>query len=263
MQGKESSSASSGTSGSIDPATGEGRGLSAQRFVVYIVIAGVALFAMEKLLEYGAGDMMDPEKLYDWLSDHRAWAWIIILILWQVQAVIAPLPAPLLIMATALFYADSTTGVIIAIVLTWCGAMLGAIICFGLSRRFGRDWVMRKGYLDKMKNLDDYLEEKGAYVIFLTRLIPILSFDIVSYAAGLTRLRWKSFVIATGIGMIPTNVIFILFAAEALTQDQTGLIVMSVVGLIMLSIASYLLVWLMNDYEKWKKGRAGDAGTMK
>lgn len=230
---------------------GEGgsRGLTAERFILVIIIAGVFLFAMEQGIRYATGDLFSADRLNNWLENNKSWAWAVILILWQIQAVIAPLPAPLLIMTTAVIYADTPLGILFAIIITWIGAMMGAIFCFGLSRHYGRDWVMRKGHLDKMSDLDGYLEEKGAYVIFLTRLIPILSFDLVSYAAGLTKLKWKDFILATGLGMLPTNVIFILFAAEAISQDQTGLKIISIVGLIMLAIASYLLVWLMNDYE--------------
>jgi len=227
------------------------RGVSAQRFILYIIVAGIALFGLEQVFEYGAGDVFNVDTLSAWLEENKGWAWVMILVFWLIQAVIAPLPAPILIMTTSVVYADSPLGILFAIVLTWVGSMLGAIICFWLSRHFGRDWVMRKGHLDRMKDLDGYLEEKGAYVIFLTRLIPILSFDIVSYAAGLTRLRWRSFISATGLGMIPTNVIFILFAAEALSQDKTGLVVISIVGLVMLGVASYLLFWLMNDFSNW------------
>ncbi len=228
-------------------------GWSARRFLLYIIIAGIILYILEEAFQYGFGDVFNKDNLTDYLQDNMEWAWVIILLLWLIQAVLAPLPAPLLIMVTSVLYADSTAGVIFAIVLTWCGAMLGAVVCFGLSRHFGRDWVMKKGYMDKMKDLDLYLEEKGSVVIFLTRLIPIISFDVVSYAAGLTKVRWKSFIAATGLGMIPTNVIFILFAAEAISQDMTGLYIISFVGIIMLALASYLLVWLMNDYEAWIK----------
>lgn len=229
------------------------RGVSAQRFVLYIILAGITLFALEQAFEYGVGETINQDTMANWLEENKGWAWIVILFLWLVQAVLAPLPAPLLLIVTSLVYADSTIGVIFTIVLTWVGAMLGAIVCFGLSRHYGRDWVMKKGYLDKMKDFDGYLEEKGAFVIFLTRLIPILSFDIVSYAAGLTKIRWKSFIVSTGIGMLPTTIIFILFAAETLSQDMDGVIAVSIVGIIMLAIASYLLFWLMNDYEVWKK----------
>lgn len=228
-------------------------GISAERFILYIILGGVALFALEQLFEIGAGDTLDQDSLARWLDENRSWAWLAILGLWLVQAVIAPLPAPLLIMVTSVLYAGTPSGVLFAMVLTWVGAMGGAIICFGLSRHFGRDWVVRRGYLDRMRDFDGYLGDRGAVVIFLTRLIPILSFDIVSYAAGLTRVRWKDFVLATGVGMLPTNIIFILFAAEALSRDMNGLITISMIGIIMLAIASYLLVWLMNDYERWKR----------
>ncbi len=231
---------------------------SQRRLVGYLLLTAVLLFFMEMALEHlvpGAKEALEYERMFRWLQANRSWAWAAILAFWLIQAVLAPLPAFVLTMATALLYGETVTGILFAFLLTWGGAMLGAVVCFGLARKLGRDWVMRRGYLDSMQDLDAYLEEKGAQVIFLSRLIPIVSFDIVSYAAGLTRIKWRDFCVSTGLGMIPPTLLFILFAYFALNQDMTFLVVISILGLIMLAIASYLLVWLMNDYEQWKKDR--------
>lgn len=247
-----------------DPETGKarkGKPPSQGRLLVYLMLLMVLFFVLEQALEQGTGDLLDPDRLVDWLNESQDWAWLVILVLWQVQAVVAPIPGFMLTMATALLYGDSLTGALFAILLTWTGAMLGAIICFGLSRRLGRDWVVRKGYLDRMEDLDLYLEEKGAFVIFLTRLIPILSFDIVSYAAGLTRIKWRDFAISTGVGMVPATVLLVLFAYFTMNQERSYFYVICVLGLILLAVASYLLVWLMNDYREWGEKQNGGEGS--
>ncbi len=223
------------------------------RLLGYLLLVMVLFFVLERALERGSGDLMDPDRLVEWLDEQKGWAWLVILVLWQVQAVVAPIPGFVLTMATALLYGDSLSGAIFAIILTWTGSMIGAILCFGLARRLGRDWVVRKGYLDRMEELDAYLEEKGAFVIFLTRLIPIISFDIVSYAAGLTRIKWRDFAISTGIGMVPATVLLVLFAYFTNSQERSHFYLICLLGLILLAVASYLLVWLMNDYQRWQK----------
>lgn len=239
------------------------KGPSVRRLVGYLLLLTLVFFLLEQLIEALFGEQFDSDRLVDWLEDQMGWAWLFILGLWLLQAVVAPLPAPFLTMATALLYGSTVGGVLFAILLTWTGAMLGAVACFGLARWLGREWVLRKGHLDRLEHFDSYLELQGARVIFLARLIPILSFDVVSYAAGLTRIKWRDFLMATGLGMLPATVLLILFAYFALHQDRLYLYYVSALGMVLLAIASYLLTWLMNDYREFSQGlnEKGEAKT--
>lgn len=242
---------------------GEREPPSQKRLLGYLLLLMLLFFLLEQVVKAGSGDLLDLDRLVDGLRENQSWAWVAILVMWLIQAVVAPLPAFVLTMATAILYGDTITGALFAILLTWAGAMLGAVLCFGLARWLGRDWVVRRGYLDRMQDLDSYLEEKGAFVIFLSRLIPIVSFDLVSYVAGVTRIKWRDFVVATGTGMIPATVLLVLFAYFTMNQEQTYFIVISILGLILLAVASYLLTWLMNDYRNWQSKFSKDGSDEK
>ena len=53
------------------------------------------------------------------------------------------------------------------------------------------------------------MEEHGAILIFVLRLIPLVSFDAISYAAGLSSIRFRAFLLATALGMIPGTLAFV------------------------------------------------------
>ena len=117
------------------------------------------------------------------------------------QAVLAPLPAPAV--AAAGGYAFGTFW---GFVLTWLGVLLGGTLSFWISRLFGRGYVTRSG---RLKGLDRRVEEHGAILVFVLRLVPVISFDAISYAAGLTGISFLRFLAATALGSAPGTFVFV------------------------------------------------------
>lgn len=56
-------------------------------------------------------------------------------------------------------------------------------------------------------------------VVFATRLMPFVSFDAVSYAAGLTPLAFWRFAVATLVGVAPASFVLAHFGAEMLSAE--------------------------------------------
>ncbi len=117
------------------------------------------------------------------------------------QAVLAPLPAPAVAAA-----GGYTFGTLAGFVLTWLGVLLGGALCFWISRLFGREYVARS---DRLKGFDRRVEEHGAIIVFVLRLIPLVSFDAISYAAGLTGISFPRFLLATALGSAPGTFVFV------------------------------------------------------
>ncbi len=109
------------------------------------------------------------------------------------------------------------------------GAELGALIAFGLARFLGYDLIRRwfgnrldVGLLGSQNVL--------MVTVFLTRLMPFISFDIVSYAAGLTSLGFWRFAMATFAGIVPASFLLAHFGGELASAD-TRRVMMAVVAL--------------------------------
>ena len=87
-------------------------------------------------------------------------------------------------------------------VYTIIGAAIGGTLSFYISRTFGRDTV-EKLIKHKAKWLEDGVEKQGFMVILASRLIPLIPFDIISYGAGLSKIKYAEFISASVIGVIP------------------------------------------------------------
>jgi uncharacterized membrane protein YdjX (TVP38/TMEM64 family) len=102
--------------------------------------------------------------------------------------------------------ARSALGTLTGFLLTWLGALLGGVLCFAISRVFGREYVVRSG---RLKGLDCRVEKYRAIIIFVLRLIPVVSFDAISYAAGLSGISFWKFLLATALGMAPGTFVYL------------------------------------------------------
>ena len=132
------------------------------------------------------GLFSDRERLQRTVESAGVLAPAVFVLLLVAQAVLAPLPAPAVAAAGHYIF-----GTLDGFFLTWLGALLGGVLSLFLSRAFGREYVTRS---ERLKGLDRLVEEHGAILIFVLRLVPVISFDAISYAADLTGISfWRFF----------------------------------------------------------------------
>ena len=86
--------------------------------------------------------------------------------------------------------------------------MAGAALCFYIAKILGRDVVAKLTSNTALESLDGFFEKYGKYTIVVCRLLPFVSFDLVSYAAGLTSMKFWPFFLATGIGQMPATIVY-------------------------------------------------------
>ncbi len=115
-----------------------------------------------------------------------------------------PFPAEFLTIANGMVF-----GPFWGVVITWSGAMLGAYASFGLTRVYGRPFVAQKVNSSKLKKLDGWVQQQGAISLLLSRFIPLISFNLINYGAGLTKISWWTFTWTTGIGILPITIIMV------------------------------------------------------
>jgi uncharacterized membrane protein YdjX (TVP38/TMEM64 family) len=75
--------------------------------------------------------------------------------------------------------------------------MVGAAVCFFIAKYLGRDVVEKLTSKFAIESVDSFFEKYGKHTILIARLLPFMSFDLVSYAAGLTSMSFISFFVAT------------------------------------------------------------------
>jgi uncharacterized membrane protein YdjX (TVP38/TMEM64 family) len=126
---------------------------------------------------------------------------------------VSPIPSAPIALAAGALYGHTWGTAYIAL-----GAELGALAAFGLARLVGRDSLQRwlGSRLPKSR-----LGSQNALmtIVFVSRLLPFISFDVVSYAAGLTSLTLWRFALATLAGILPASFLLAHFGGEMATGE--------------------------------------------
>ena len=152
----------------------------------------------------------DIRAVRDYMLSYGAWAPVISASLMVLQALLAFLPSFLIAFANGLAF-----GFFWGAVLSVASAALAAGICFGISRALGRTPIETLVGKKNLGSADRWFARYGAYAILVARLVPVISFDAVSYAAGLTRMSFGKFLLATTAGMLPATLVYTYLGERA------------------------------------------------
>jgi uncharacterized membrane protein YdjX (TVP38/TMEM64 family) len=101
-------------------------------------------------------------------------------------------------------------GAIIGTLVVSPASVAGATFAFLVARYVARDWVTRR--LKKYPQaavIDRAIEKNGFKAVVLLRLQPVLPFNILNYALGLTSIRLRDYMLASWIGMFPATVLYV------------------------------------------------------
>ena len=184
--------------------------LAAGFFLLAGAIAWVALPPLREALGHFLELLAQTEPgsivraLRDYLLGFGLWAPVVSAALMILQCVIAPIPGVIVTLANGMLFGWAWGGA-----LSWASAMVGAAICFWIAQALGRPVVERLvGGGRILVVADRFFDRYGHRAVLVSRLLPFISFDVISYGAGLTSMRLLPFLVATGIGQIPATVVY-------------------------------------------------------
>lgn len=166
----------------------------------------------------------DVAALRDYILSFGAWAPVVSALLMVLQALVAPLPAFLITFANGLAFGAFWGGV-----LSLTSASLAAAISFWLARALGRAPVEALVGKTGLESADRWFARWGTYAVLVARLVPILSFDVISFAAGLTRMRFWGFLAVTVVGAAPATFAYAYLGERAPQYVQVLLIAFGIV----------------------------------
>jgi uncharacterized membrane protein YdjX (TVP38/TMEM64 family) len=155
---------------------------------------------------------------------------LLLIALMALAIVFSPLPSAPVALAAGAVYGHSFGTIYIVI-----GAELGAIIAFLIARIVGHELASK--YLGPNLSFGRFGSQNGlTTIVFISRLIPFMSFDLVSYAAGLTPIKFWRFAAATLLGLIPISFALAHVGGEIITTDEKAnlVVIVLLVGLLTL-----------------------------
>lgn len=192
--------------------------------------------------------LLHEARLWREIDRLASWGPLAIIVFMTLAIVMSPIPSgPIAMVAGAAYGPVWGTAYVVV------GAELGAIIAFGIARCLGYETVRRwRGMRRVLRRLEPARSQGWLMaIVFASRLVPFISFDAVSYAAGLTPLAFWRFALATLVGVTPVAFLLTYFGKAAIESERALLILLLIGGLTLIPIAARLL-WL------WHRKRRDD-----
>lgn len=162
------------------------------------------------------------------------------------EVIAAPIPPLILYVVAGIIFGGFFGGIIVL-----AGNIVGATLAFVFARTIGRDYLKKKIGKENGARFDKITEKYGPLGIFLLRIYPITSSDLVSYLAGLSKIKITHFIIATTLGLIP-----LVFSQTYLGSDIIKENSFLLTALVSISVA-YLLFFVYLMFRIAKKPRKG------
>lgn len=188
---------------------------------------------------------LNLESVIELIRGYGAYAAVVSFFLMILQSILSPIPALLITLSNAAVF-----GWWKGALLSFWSSMVGAALCFYIARTLGRDVVEKITTKTGLAKVDEFFERYGKNSILICRLLPFVSFDIVSYAAGLTPIKFWDFFIATGLGQLPATIVYSYLGNLA---GSTKTIFISIVCVVALSALVYMIGKIYNDKKKANK----------
>ena len=213
---------------------------------VYFLVPAVHEWVGSVFAMFATGDFSAAS---DFMAQYGPAAAVVSFLLMVFQSVIAPLPAFLITIANANLF-----GWWQGAILSWTSAMAGAALCFWIARVVGREAVEKLAGKNGIRQMEEFFQRHGTQSVLIARLLPFVSFDWVSYFAGLTSMRFWSFFLATGLGQLPATIVY-SYVGGMLTGGAKLLMT----GLLILFALAILVVVVRQVYTETQKKKKGAA----
>jgi uncharacterized membrane protein YdjX (TVP38/TMEM64 family) len=201
--------------------------------LVVIVILGFAA------VRQGWFENWNPENFRDFIEGFGNWA-IVIYFLLVVLYTLSIMP-PIVIL---IFLAGVLFGPVKGIIVLWAGLVVGSIIAFSIARFLGQDFVARK-LKGRGEQFNERLGQHGFTVILTIRLIGVPPAEIINYAAGLSKISFRDFFLATVLGVTPVVILIVLTGDRLLNLDFTDPLMYSFPAFVVLTfLITRLIAWV-------------------
>ncbi|MFB2978674.1 TVP38/TMEM64 family protein [Microseira sp. BLCC-F43] len=174
--------------------------------VVCIIATGVGVYLLGGI---------DQAQLQTWLKQAGVWAPVTYIFLYTVGTILILPSTPLNLSGGAIF------GAWLGTLWTTIAAVIAAVVAFAFTRTVGRDLVAKK-FAGRWEAMDAEMRQGGLFYMFAIRLLPIIPYGLVNFAAGLTSIRFRDYFLGTLLGTVPGVLPFVLLGSSGLQALRTG-----------------------------------------
>ncbi|WP_299415158.1 TVP38/TMEM64 family protein [Acaryochloris sp. IP29b_bin.148] len=174
--------------------------------VVCVIATGIALLALGKL---------DTAQIKGLVSRAGIWGPIYYILAYVIATLLVLPSTALNLTGGGLF------GPWLGTLWTSLAAIIAAVVAFYFSRTIGRESIAKR-LAGRWQKMDTEVKRGGLFYMFAIRLVPIMPYGLVNFAAGLTSIRFRDFLIGTILGTIPSVLPFVLLGSSSVQALTSG-----------------------------------------
>lgn len=203
-----------------------------------IIVVILIVFIGYKLIPY-----MDPYIIRDWVDSNESLSSVIYILLWTILPIFL-FPVPALALPGGMIF-----GLVEGSIYTLIGVFLNSTIMFFMTRYMAKESV--KSFLyprlpDSVKNRLYLKNQKSLWIYFaILRFLPVISYNLINYAAGLTEMKYKHYLTSTLIGVLPGTIAYINFGDKLIEPNPKDLImaiaIVAAVVIVSLIVAKFYM----------------------
>lgn len=200
---------------------------------VMAMLVSLGVLAMTHHLPTLNLQVFTAEGFQDWVNRVGPWGPIAYMGLLIISVVASQIPGVPLAIAAGTVWGPLTAGIY-----TIIGGFLGALLAYGLGKHLGQSFLQTLTG-KKITLSPDIGTHLMGWFILVSRLLPVLSFDLVSYGAGMAGLSLPIYAIATLVGMMPSTFLLTYMGGIANPSQMFGLTSLLLVGITTLPIVLF------------------------
>lgn len=207
------------------------------KIAVIIAIAVASIFVVRKI---------SLEEIKTWVLGHGAWAAVIYIATFVVLPIFF-FPVPVIVLAGGTIF-----GLFKGTLYTMIGVLINTPIMYFIGRFLLKDFVhnfVNNHMSEKLRNALQSTNQKVlALVLFIIRLSPIFSYNLVNYISGVTEIKFLPYILTTIAGVLPGVIVFINIGENVLKVGSKEFFI-SLSFLLVLVIISAIIskIFLKNE----------------
>ncbi|GEL07376.1 TVP38/TMEM64 family protein [Salisediminibacterium halotolerans] len=197
------------------------------KLTAVVIVIGLLTWVNQRYLN------IRPGEIRAWILSFGVYAPVIYLVLYAARPLIL-FPASIMTLGGGLAF-----GPFWGTVLSVAGASGSAAVAFFVARKLGKN-VAAKDWQGRAEKIQQQLETNGFYYVFLLRFIPLLNFDLISYLAGVSKVKFAPFIFGTASGMIPGTFAYV-FLGSSLVDPSVEVLILAGALFVLISVIPFLL----------------------
>jgi len=213
------------------------------KVIKYIVLFFIVLFIGIILLKYGTQlRHLNFKNLKGFINSYGKFAALCFVVIYSLKPILFVIPTSLLTVI-----AGNIFGPFIGLLLSMFSSFIAASLAFYLARFFGKPFV-DKLIGGKALKLDEDIEKNGFTIMLLMRLSIVFPYDPLCYASGLTKIKYRDYILGTMLGILPEMAVY-SFMGKNISNPLSVEFILPIISVMMLAVISYFV------YKKLKSNR--------